>query len=101
MSVLWIYFRKVNANAATKGKQKFDQMCIACHGKDGTGNHALGAPNLTDNIWLHGGSQESIIATISDGRQNRMPPHKEFLGEAKSHLLAAYVYGLSNKKKKP
>jgi len=95
--VLSLSGRKVNTNAAAQGKQKFQQLCIACHGKDGTGNYALGAPDLTDNKWLHGGSQDDIIETISEGRQNQMPPHQEFLGEAKSHLLAAYVYGLSNK----
>jgi len=55
----------------------------------------MGAPNLTDDVWLHGGSQERVRDTVLKGRLNRMPPHKEFLGEAKVHLLAAYVYSLS------
>ena len=62
---------------------------------DGTGNQAVGAPNLTDNIWLYGGSPRAIKESISKGRAGVMPAHAEFLGEAKSHILAAYVYSLS------
>ena len=92
--------RKVNAEAAVAGKEKFQQMCVACHGADGKGNPAMGAPNLTDNIWLYGGSQAVIMKTISDGRSGRMPAHGDFLGDAKVHLLAAYIYSLSNKELK-
>jgi len=92
--------RKVNAEAALAGKEKFKQLCVACHGPEGKGNPAMGAPNLTDNIWLYGGSQATIMKTISDGRSGRMPAHGEFLGEAKVHLLAAYIYSLSNKELK-
>lgn len=88
--------RTVNADAAAAGKVKFQQICAACHGPDGKGNKAIGAPNLTDNIWLYGGSQAAIIKTITNGRNGHMPAHGEFLGEAKVHLLAAYVYSLSN-----
>lgn len=88
--------RKVNEDAAAAGKVKFQQICAACHGPDGKGNQAIGAPNLTDNIWLYGGSQATIIKTITFGRNGHMPAHGEFLGEAKVHLLAAYVYSLSN-----
>jgi cytochrome c oxidase cbb3-type subunit 3 len=87
--------RVVNQDAADKGREKFQQMCVACHGADGKGNRALGAPNLTDNIWLHGGSQKAIMDVIEKGRTGNMPAHQEFLGEAKVHLLAAYVFGLS------
>jgi len=80
---------------AAKGKKIFQQYCVACHGADGQGNQQLGAPNLSNDIWLYGGSQQRIMETITKGRSGRMPPHKEFLGEAKVHLLAAYVYGLS------
>jgi cytochrome c oxidase cbb3-type subunit III len=89
--------RTVNADAAAVGKEKFMQICAACHGADGKGNQAIGAPNLTDNIWLYGGSQATIMKTITDGRNGHMPAHGEFLGEAKVHLLAAYIYSLSNK----
>jgi len=92
--------RKVNEDAAAVGKEKFQQLCVACHGVDGKGNPAMGAPNLTDNIWLYGGSQAAIMKTITDGRSGRMPAHGEFLGDAKVHLLAAYIYSLSNKELK-
>jgi cytochrome c oxidase cbb3-type subunit 3 len=86
--------RKVDTAAAERGQEKYVQMCAACHGADGTGNHALGAPNLTDNIWLYGGTRVSVMDSIARGRNGQMPPHREFLGEDKSHLLAAYVYSL-------
>lgn len=92
--------RKVNAEAVAAGKEKFQQMCVACHGADGKGNIAMGAPNLTDNVWLYGGSQGAIVKSISEGRSGRMPAHGEFLGDAKVHLLAAYIYSLSNKELK-
>ena len=78
---------------AAQGKAKFG-VCAACHGADGRGNPALGAPNLTDKIWLYGGGVENVVETITKGRNNVMPAHKDFLGEAKVQLLAAYVYGL-------
>lgn len=78
-----------------KGAETFAQTCVACHGADGTGNQLLGAPNLTDDIWLHGASQRAIIDVISTGRSGRMPAHRDFLGAARAHLLAAYVYSRS------
>lgn len=87
--------RVINVNAAAVGKEKFQQMCASCHGKDGKGNTQLGAPNLTDDIWLYGGTQKDVMESIDKGRGGRMPAHAEFLGEAKAHLLAAYVYSLS------
>ena len=87
--------RKANEVFAEKGKTEYAKYCVVCHNADGTGNTALGAPNLTDDIWLYGGSNNKIMESISDGRHGIMPPHKEFLGEAKVHLLAAYVYSLS------
>jgi cytochrome c oxidase cbb3-type subunit 3 len=82
---------------AAQGKEKF-AVCAACHGPEGKGNPALGAPNLTDNIWLYGGSLATISETITKGRNNVMPAFKDLLGEAKVHLLAAYVYSLSREK---
>ena len=79
---------------AQRGKPKFAQVCAACHGQDGKGNVMLGAPNLTDGVWLYGGSEPAIIETISKGRNGRMPAHQELLGEAKVHLLAAYLLSL-------
>jgi len=87
--------RNVDQAAADRGAEKFQTLCVACHGADGTGNQALGAPNLTDNIWLYGGSATRVQETIAKGRNGQMPGHQEFLGEAKVHLLAAYVYSLS------
>ncbi len=78
-----------------KGKDKFAAVCAGCHGPDGKGMAALGAPNLTDKIWLYGGSEATIVETITKGRQNVMPAWRERLGEGKVHLLAAYVLSLS------
>jgi cytochrome c oxidase cbb3-type subunit 3 len=80
---------------AEKGKVKFQTFCVACHGPEGKGNTALGAPNLTDGTWLYGGSLTRISESIAKGRNGRMPAQGEFLGEAKVHLLAAYIYSLS------
>jgi cytochrome c oxidase cbb3-type subunit 3 len=90
--------RKVDEAAAAKGKEKFGQLCAACHGPDGKGNQMIGAPNLTDNVWLYGGSEATIVKTITNGRQGHMPAHGEFLGKAKVHLLAAYIHSLSQPK---
>jgi cytochrome c oxidase cbb3-type subunit 3 len=86
--------REVDPVVAARGRELFMQNCAACHGADGRGNQMLGAPNLTDNIWLHGGTQEQIMRSIAQGRTSQMPAHKDFLGEAKVRLLAAYVFGL-------
>jgi cytochrome c oxidase cbb3-type subunit 3 len=77
------------------GKGKFT-ACLACHGVGGTGNQALGAPNLADRTWLYGGSADTIMETIRKGRDNTMPAFGDFLGEGKVHVLAAYVWGLSS-----
>ena len=80
---------------AKAGEAKF-AMCSACHGADGTGNQALGAPNLTDDIWLYGGSEAALAETIMQGRNGSMPAHKELLTTNKIHVLAAYVLSLSS-----
>ena len=84
---------KHDAKLADAGKAKF-AICGACHGGDGKGMTATGAPNLTDAIWLYGSSEETIAESIRNGRNNMMPAQKERLGDAKVHLLAAYVYSL-------
>jgi cytochrome c oxidase cbb3-type subunit 3 len=81
---------------AEKGKKRYDIFCVACHGSEGQGNLALGAPRLSDNIWLYGGSISRIALSISEGRNGKMPAHRDFLGEDKVHLIAAYIYSLSN-----
>ena len=78
-----------------RGEPIFKQICAACHGAEGKGNPALGAPNLTDRIWLHGSGEPTIIETITRGRSGQMPAHKDLLSEAKIHLLTAYVLSLS------
>lgn len=80
---------------AFRGKKSFDTVCAACHGAEGKGNPQLGAPNLTDSIWLHGGSEAAIIETVMKGRKGEMPAHKAFLDADKIHVLAGYVYSLS------
>ncbi len=84
-----------DAVKASLGKPKFG-ACAACHGADGKGNPALGAPNLTDKTWLYGGSVATIVETINKGRANQMPAFKDLLGEGKVRVLASYVWGLSN-----
>ena len=85
---------------AAKGKEAFASAgCSGCHGPDAKGMAAIGAPNLTDNVWLYGSSENTIIETITNGRQNKMPAWKEFLGEPKVHLLAAYVLSLGKSAK--
>lgn len=95
--VLSLSGRDHDAAMAEKGKAQF-ALCMGCHGADGKGNPMLGAPNLTDRIWTHGGSRKSIYESIAKGRNGIMPAHQEFLGEAKVHLLAAYVYSLTEHK---
>ncbi len=84
-----------DAARAGLGKEKF-ATCAACHGPDGAGNQALGAPNLTDGIWLHGAGEAAIIQQINNGKVNQMPPQKDKLTPEQIRVLAAYIWGLSN-----
>ncbi|MDF2466466.1 MAG: cytochrome c oxidase, cbb3-type, subunit [Ramlibacter sp.] len=81
---------------AQLGKAKFT-ACAACHGMDGKGNQALGAPNLTDDVWLHGWGEQAIINMVNNGKVNEMPAQQGKLTDAQLHVLATYVWGLSNK----
>ena len=83
------------------GKEKFDTLCVACHGPDGKGNPMLGAPNLADEYWIYGGTLAVIKETIANGRSNSMPAHLALLGEQKVRLLAGYVYSLQPAKAAP
>ncbi len=85
-----------DAARAARGKAAFATYCAACHGPEGKGGPAMGAPNLTDKVWLYGGSEATIVETITYGRTNTMPAHKDFLGAPRVHVLAAYVYSLSH-----
>jgi cytochrome c oxidase cbb3-type subunit 3 len=82
----------------TRGAEAFQSNCVACHGVDGKGNIALGAPNLTDKNWLYGGSEATIVETLTKGRMAMMPSQDKVLSPEKIHLLTAYVWGLSNNK---
>ncbi|MBV2234279.1 MAG: cytochrome-c oxidase, cbb3-type subunit III [Sterolibacterium sp.] len=81
---------------ALAGKTVFATTCSACHGTEGKGNPLLGAPNLTDGIWLHGGRREAIRRTIRDGRQGHMPAWSGRLNEQEIHVLAGYVHHLAH-----
>ena len=81
--------------AAQLGRSKFT-VCAACHGADGKGNTALGAPNLTDKVWLHGWGEAAIVAMINGGKNNAMPAHANRLTHEQIRVLAAYVWRLSN-----
>ena len=78
-----------------QGQKIFAANCVACHGPAGKGTQAMGAPNLTDNVWLCGSSFGQIQQTLRYGRNGRMPAQEHILGNDKVHLLAAYVYSLS------
>ena len=81
---------------ASLGKEKF-AACAACHGADGKGIQAMGAPNLTDDIWLHGWGEAAIIERINKGVTDQMPAQAGRLTEAQINVLTAYVWGKSNK----
>jgi len=82
-----------------QGQKIFAANCVACHGPEGKGTQAMGAPNLTDNVWLYGSSFAQIQQTLRYGRNGRMPAQEHILGNDKVHLLAAYVYSLSQQPK--
>jgi cytochrome c oxidase cbb3-type subunit III len=85
-----------NDYMAARGQKYFDSLCIACHGPEGKGNQALGAPDLTVRNTMYASTLDSIRKTITDGRHGIMPAHRELLGETRSRLVAAYVWSLSN-----
>ncbi|MCG2595520.1 cytochrome-c oxidase, cbb3-type subunit III [Ramlibacter sp. XY19] len=85
---------------AQLGRSKFT-ACAACHGPGGKGNPMLGAPNLTDDIWLHGWGEQAIVNMINNGKTNEMPAQEGKLTDAQIHVLASYVWGLSNKPPRP
>ncbi len=78
-----------------RGKREYLNNCVACHGADGKGNKALGAPNLTDDVWLYGSSEATIVHSIMNGRNNRMPAQEHLLTPEQIRLLTAWVWGLS------
>lgn len=92
--VLSLSNRRAPAGNPSAGETLFKTYCTACHGEAGQGNHELGAPNLSDQVWLHGGSFAAVRTTIASGRQNQMPAQGDRLGETRVKLLAAYVISL-------
>jgi cytochrome c oxidase cbb3-type subunit 3 len=84
-----------NSVSAQLGRAKFT-ACAACHGMDGKGNQALGAPDLTDGVWLHGWGEDAVVAMINQGRTNVMPAHGSRMTPEQIRVLAAYVWSLSN-----
>jgi len=93
--VLSLSGRAAPADKVAAGKERFAQLCAPCHGADGKGNRTMGAPDLTEDIYLYGGSAATIHTTIADGRHGTMPSH-QWLGNDKIRLVAAYVYSLSH-----
>ena len=94
--VLSLSGREHDPALAAAGKAHFAAICSACHGADGTGMTMVGAPNLTDDVWLHGGTRHDIARAIEKGIVNQMPSHKEILTPGRIHLVASYVYSLSH-----
>ena len=84
-----------DADLAKSGQQHYQTFCVACHGPEGKGNIMLGAPDLSNDIWLYGGDTESLTETISKGRNGKMPAQQNLLNEGKIHVLSAYIYSLS------
>lgn len=93
--VLALNGRNTDKEAAAAGEKLFKTYCVACHGPEGKGNPMLGAPNLTNGIWLYGGTEEQIAHSLRAGRNGVMPAFGNNLGEDKIHLVAAYIYGIS------
>jgi len=85
-----------DAAAAAAGAPQFQAFCVACHGPEAKGNPMLGAPDLTNDIWLYGNSIEQIAFALQNGRNGMMPGHADILSEDKIHILAGYVTSLSN-----
>jgi len=93
--VLRLSSQEHDKTLADAGEKVFAQSCVACHGAEGKGMQALGAPNLTDDIWLYSGTREGITHSVRNGLANYMPGQKDKIREEKIHLIAAYVYSLS------
>ena len=94
--VLSISGQKADAALAQAGKARFMTICIACHGADGKGNAAIGGPNLTDNIWIYGGSPEDIKASVKNGHNGQMPAWEPVIGKDRARLVAAWVLAQSH-----
>jgi cytochrome c oxidase cbb3-type subunit III len=85
---------RLDAGTRATALRQYAISCAACHGPDGRGNPALGAPNLTDEVWLYGGSPQQLRETILFGRNGNMPAHRALLTADDIRLVAAWVHGL-------
>ena len=86
--------QEADATLASAGAEIFLDNCAACHGDNGEGIRDLGAPNLTDAIWLYGGDAEALTYQIVNARNGVMPPWNNRLSEAEIRAVATYVHGL-------
>ncbi len=93
--------QQADTDMAASGKARFTLFCAACHGPDGSGNQALGAPRLNDSVWLYGGDPETIAETIRGGRNGHMPAHKDLLSPHQRRLIAAFVLSLGGANNAP
>ena len=80
--------------AVARGAALFAENCAACHGDRGAGNREIGAPNLTDRIWLYGGDRATVAQSIYGGRGSSMPAWSERLAPETVKMLAIYVHSL-------
>jgi len=71
-------------------------VCASCQGINGKGNQTIGAPNLTDKIWLHGWGEQAIANMVNNGKVNIMPAQKDRLTPSQIHVLNSYVWSLSH-----
>ena len=92
---------KPAADVLERGQKLFNGICVACHGPEGKGNPVLGAPDLTDDVWLYGNTHDVLLAGLEKGRNGQMPAHKPLIGETRARLAAAYVWSLSHKPGSP
>jgi cytochrome c oxidase cbb3-type subunit III len=84
----------VPADQVAAGRAVFAANCVACHGEAGQGNTELGAPNLTDQVWIYGGDRQSIYTTVWGGRQGHMPTWEARLPGLDRKILALFLVDL-------
>ena len=95
--VLALNDRAEDEEAAERGQEHYQNACAACHGPEGKGNAGMGAPDLTDDVWLYGGSFDAIMESLRLGRQGHMPAQDNLLSDDQIHLLTAYVLRLAGR----
>lgn len=93
--VLMLSGQTHDAEKAAAAEPQYNMFCVACHGTEGKGNTVFGSPDLTNDIWLYGGSADQITFTLNNGRQGNMPAQSDILSDDKIHILATYIRNLS------